>query len=108
MNNLNTFLTGLLLISTFTGLVTEAIKKILAEHNKRYHANTLAGVVSLILSAGLGLGYILLSELTFTPQVIVSFIALVSMSWLCAMIGYDKVVQTINQFNKTGKDDFDE
>ena len=108
MNNLNTFLTGLLAISTLTGLATEAVKKILTEHNKQYQANTLAGIVSLVLSTGFGFGYIAVGDLSITPQVVISFIALVFMSWLCAMIGYDKVIQTITQFKNTGKDDCDE
>ena len=108
MNNLQTFLMGLLITSTLTGLATEAVKNVLAEHNKRYHANTLAGAVALVLSVAIGIGYIAVTGATFTAQVVVSLIALVFMSWLCAMVGYDKVIQTISQINNTGKDDCDE
>lgn len=38
-----TFLLGALIVSTVTGLVTEALKKILIEHKWNHHANTLAG-----------------------------------------------------------------
>ena len=108
MINLQTFLMGLLITSTFTGLATEAAKKVLDEHNKRYHANTLAGTVALVLSIATGFGYIAVTETTITSQVAVSLIALVFMSWLCAMVGYDKVIQTISQIKTTGKDDCDE
>lgn len=106
MINLQIFLLGLLVVSTLTGLVTEAIKNILAEHDRPYHANTLAGIVALILSVAVGSGYVLFTGIGFSVQVIVSFIGLVFMSWLCAMVGYDKVMQAISQF-KTYKSEED-
>ena len=42
-----TFLLGALIVSTVTGLVTEAFKKVLIEHKWNYHANTLAGAVAI-------------------------------------------------------------
>ncbi len=98
MLSLEVFLLGLLITSTLTSLVTEAVKKILAEHNKTYRANTLVGVIALILSVAIGCGYIVLAGLEFTSAVIICLIAQVFMSWLCAMVGYDKVVQAIGQF----------
>lgn len=92
------FLIGLMFISTLTGLVTEAVKDILEEHNKTYKANTLAGLVSLILSVLVGIAYLILTNTTFTAQIIVYLVMMVFMSWLCAMVGYDKVVQAIGQF----------
>lgn len=103
MVNFEIFLFGLLITSTLTGLVTEAVKKVLAEHNINYRANTLAGIVALILSAAIGAGYVILSGSTFTTQVIVYMVAHVFMSWLCAMVGYDKVIQTISQFKTDSK-----
>ena len=108
MINLQTFLTGLLVISTLTGLATEAVKNILTEHNKKYQANTLAGIIALILSIAVGIGYVVVSGMSFTTQIVFTLIALVFMSWLCAMVGYDKVIQTITQIKNTGKDDSDE
>ena len=98
MISLQVFMLGVLITSTFTGLATEAIKTILTEHGKKYYANTLAGIVSLILSLAIGVGYTLISNIGFTTQVIVYLIALVFITWLCAMVGYDKVVQAISQF----------
>lgn len=99
--SLQVFFTGLMLTSTLTGLVTEAVKKILSECNKTYHANTLTGIVAAILSVAVSVGYILVTGIGFTTQTIIYAIALVFMSWLCAMVGYDKVAQTITQL-KTG------
>lgn len=106
MSNMQFFMTGLVVVSALIGLVTEAVKKILTEHNKPYHANTLAGTVSLVLSTVIGVCYVVATGATFTAQIAVSIITFVFMSWLCAMIGYDKVIQTITQF-KDAVDDTD-
>ena len=100
--NFEIFLFGLLITSTLTGLATEAVKTVLAERNVGYKANTLAGIVALIMSIAIGAAYIVLTETAFTSQIVVYMVAHVFMSWLCAMVGYDKVVQTISQF-KTSK-----
>lgn len=102
------FLLGLLFTSTLTVLVTEAVKKIFTEHNLLYRANTLAGGVAAILSAAICTGYVVVTGSGFTSQIIVSFIAQVFMSWLCAMVGYDKVIQAISQFKTSGKEDEEE
>ena len=104
MISLHVFMLGVLITSTMTGLATEAIKKILAEYSKNYYANTLAGIVSVILSIAIGIGYMMLSGISFSYQAIIYLVALVFISWLCAMVGYDKVVQAISQF-KTARVD---
>lgn len=98
MISVQIFMLGLLIVSTLTGLVTEAIKIILTEHGKTYYANTLAGVVATILSIVVAIGYILLNDIGFNAQSIVYTVALTLLSWLCSMVGYDKVIQTIRQF----------
>jgi biotin transporter BioY len=95
---LDTFLMGLLLASTLTGLCTEAIKTLLTEHNIKYYSNTLAGIVALVLSASLGICYLIITDTLVTAQITVYLVALTFMAWLCAMVGYDKVIQAIAQF----------
>lgn len=90
--NFEIFLSGLLIVSVFTSLVTEALKKIFVEHNVKYRANTLAGIVATVLSAISGVGYVVFCELSFTPQIIICIVGLIFMSWLCSMVGYDKVI----------------
>lgn len=102
MISFEVFLIGLLAVSTLTGLATEAIKLILAEHNVKYHSNTLSGIVALVLSVVVGICYIVFTGITFSAQIVVALVALVFGSWLCAMVGYDKVVQIITQFKKKG------
>lgn len=102
MINLETFLVGLMIISSLTGLVTEGVKKILVEHNVAYRANTLAGIVAILLTAITGVGYIFYTNVGFTAQSIVCICALTFMSWLCSMVGYDKVVEVFRK-SKTDK-----
>lgn len=101
MINFEIFLFGLLITSTLTSLATEALKKLFAEHNKSVPSNTLAGVVSLVLSIAIGVGYVIMTGSAFTTQIIMCIIAQVFMSWLCAMVGYDKVIQAVSQFKTT-------
>lgn len=98
------FLFGLLLVSAFTSLVTEAVKKLLQEHKVACGTNTLVAIVSAVLSTAVGIGYVFMAGMAFTAQVIVCIIALIFLSWLCAMVGYDKVIQIFTQFNKPGKE----
>lgn len=98
MVSIQVFLLGLLVVSTLAGLATEAIKKLFDEAGKLYRSNLLAGIVSAILSLGIGIAYILLSGIGFTTASTICLIALIFMSWLCAMLGYDKVIQAISQF----------
>ena len=100
MINFEEFLLGLMVVSTLTGLVTEAVKKILTEYNVNYRANTLAGIVATVLSAVVGVGYVIMMSMTFTAQIVVCIIALVFLSWLCAMVGYDKVVGQLKSTKK--------
>lgn len=104
MISLETFLFGLLLTSTLSSLATEAVKKVLSEHNAKYRANTLVGIVALVLSSAIGIGYAALTEMPITQQAVVCLVALIFMSWLCAMVGYDKVIQTLSQFKTDRKE----
>lgn len=98
MITIDLFLIALMAISTLTGLVTEAVKKILAECKVDYRANTVAGIVAAVLSIGVGVCYVIFNGMAFTAQIVVCIIALVFMSWLSAMVGYDKVIEL---FKKT-------
>lgn len=98
--NIETALMLLLIVATMTGLVTEAVKKVLQEGNVSYKPNILAGLVAVALSVGVGAAYMVLTETTLNAQMAVYLIALVFLSWLSSMVGYDKVIQTISQMKK--------
>lgn len=100
MMSLEVFLLGLLIVSTLTGLFTEGIKKWLDERGKKYYSNALAGYVAIGLSIAVGIAYIILVGAALNAQTAVYLIALILLSWLCAMVGYDKVMQAIAQFKR--------
>lgn len=107
---LSVFLMLLLVVSTFTGLATEAVKKWLQEKGREYRANALAGYVAAALSVAAGAAYVILAGAMVNAQMAVYLIALVFLSWLAAMVGYDKVIQAVSQFKayragEDGKDD---
>lgn len=98
--SLEFFLFLLMLTSIMTGLFTEGIKKLLDEAGKSYKSNILAGAVATVLSIAVGAGYIILMDTQLNDKMAVILIALVLLSWLSAMIGYDKVMQAISQIKK--------
>lgn len=90
------FLILLLAVSIFTGLTVEAIKKFVGEKYKA-SSNVVAGVTAIVIGAVMGISYCILIEIAITSQLIIILIALVFLSWLCSMVGYDKVMQAITQ-----------
>lgn len=97
---LQTFLLGLMIASTLTALLTEALKKVFQERKITYYPNALAGYSAVGLSVAVGIAYIVLTDLMLNAEMAVYLIALIFLSWLSAMVGYDKVVQAIAQFKK--------
>jgi hypothetical protein len=104
MINFEIFLIGVTIVSSFTGLVTEAVKKTLKELKVKYYSNTLAGIVAAVLAIGLGTGYVILSGIGFSASTVIAIIGLAIAGWLVSMVGYDKFMQAIGQFKTNGKD----
>ena len=105
MMNFETFLLLLMIVSVLTGLVTEGIKKLLDEAKKPYRATLLAGAVAVFLSIAVDTGYMILTETLMNEKMAVILIALVLLSWLCAMVGYDKVIQSLGQIKLPNKNE---
>jgi len=88
---------ALVAIAVFTSLTVEGIKKILDELGKKYSANILAAIVAVVLTIAASAGYIIYTSTPLTPQVFVEAVAMTFLAFLCATVGYDKVVQAIKQ-----------
>lgn len=97
-----TFMSLLFTVSVVNGLVTEAVKKCLDAFEKKYSSNVLAGVVAVIIGGFMCYGHAMFSSAEVNQLLILSYVAFVVMSWVCAMVGYDKVVQAVKQI--TGSD----
>lgn len=97
MVSIQVFMMGLLAVSVFTTLTTQAIKKLVREFHGKVYTNTLASVVAVVLAAALGIAYGVVKEISFDAPYIVSMVALAFLGWICATNGYDKVKQAIKQ-----------
>ena len=89
------FLLVLMVCSTVTTLTVEATKIMLGERKASY--NLIAAIESIIIAGAVSAGYIILKEVAITPKVVVLIVALILFSWLCSMLGFDKVKQMILQ-----------
>ncbi len=96
---MNTFIiSALAIVSALVTLTVQGIKKILDEQGKPYKSNLLAAIVAIVLSVACVVGYVLYNGIPFTVQIVVMAVAFAFLSWLCAMVGYDKVAQLFKQF----------
>lgn len=91
------FLFLMLVVSVLTGLFVEAIKKVLDSVGMKCNANLISGVVATVLAVCIDTGYIIMTDAAMNSKMAVMLIALVLLSWLCAMVGYDKVMQAVTQ-----------
>ena len=90
----------LTITATFTSLTTQAVKKVLDEKAIKYSSNILAGIVSIVLSLSASTGYLIMKDIAFNPKVAVMSLSFVALNWLCATVGYDKVIQAIKQIKE--------
>lgn len=91
------FSVALVLVAVITSLVVEAIKSVLDDFGAKCKPNVLAMIVSFFVSIVVIEGYLLYTGTPITPQIIVVGVALIILSFLCATLGYDKVIQTLKQ-----------
>lgn len=97
--NIDMFLMLLFAFSMISGLFTEGIKKLLSD-KANFSYNLIALCVALIVGVvGTGV-YYQLNNIPFETNNVIYMILLGLASGLCSMLGYDKVVQTIEQFRK--------
>lgn len=95
--NTTLFITLLTIFSTITSICTEGCKKILNEVKIAYSSNVLAFVIACIVGIG-GTGiYYIIDSIEFNTINIVFMCLMGLATSFGAMVGYDKVVQTIKQ-----------
>lgn len=93
-------ITGIAVISILTTLTVEALKKTFDEADIKYSSNILAAVVAVILSVTVSAGYIIFNDIEWTAQVVITIIAMAFLSFLGATVGWDKVMQAIEQIKR--------
>lgn len=91
-------ISALALISVLTSLTVEALKKLLGD--AKYSSNLLAAIVSVVLSIAVCLGYLIYTGTAFTAQTAVIIVAMIFLSFLASMVGFDKIRQLLEQLKR--------
>ena len=101
--SISLFITLLTAFSTVTSVVTEGAKKLFNKESIIYSSNILVFVIACIVGIG-GTGiYYILDSIEFTTINIVCMILMGVATSIGSMVGYDKVIQTINQLKTLKK-----
>lgn len=95
------FLALLLILSSANALLTQAVKKFLDGYEFKYSSNVVALIDSIIVGAVGTYVYYLLDNIPFDGQHIMFLILLTIATWISSMIGYDKILQLMNQIKDT-------
>lgn len=90
------FLILLTSLSAVSSLITEGLKKAL--HGCKYNPNILVAIVSIVTGCGGTAIYYIYNGFIFTDMLVITMILMAIAVWLIAMVGYDKVIQTIKLF----------
>lgn len=94
--------TALLTVSLLTNLTVEGIKKLLNNTSLKYSPNLLAAVTSMAIALAVSVSYMVMTDVIFDLKIGVEIAVLMYLSFLTSTVGYDKVVQMINQINMKG------
>jgi len=88
---------GIAIVSGFTGLIVQGIKKILKDVNKTFPKNILVLIVSVIFTILLSVGYAIVFNIPFSASYVVLTVVVMIFGWLGSMFGFDKIKQTWQQ-----------
>ena len=91
------FLILLTILSIITSLVTEGVKKLFDTLKFKYASNIVVLFVSIFVGGIGNIIFYLFNDIAWTTLNIICIFLMVCANWLCAMLGYDKVMQAIAQ-----------
>lgn len=94
------FITLLTSFAAATGLITEFVKKLLAEKKIDFSSNLLASIVGAVVGIGGTAIYYVFGQVEFTGINILAMILMGIAVAVGSMVGYDKIKQLIEQFGK--------
>lgn len=94
---LTLFLALIVVLAVAVSLITEAVKKLLDEAGVKYSSNIVVLIVALLVGAGGTALVYLFFSIPFTPPNIVCIVLMAVAVWVGSMVGYDKVIQMIEQ-----------
>ena len=88
---------GIAIVSGFTGLIVQGIKKILKDLGKTFPKNILVSIVSAVFTILLSVGYAVIFNVPFSASYVVWTVVVMIFGWLGSMFGFDKIKQTWQQ-----------
>lgn len=94
------FLILLSIFAIITSLFTEGIKHILDSLKVNYASNIVVLIVSIVVGGGGTVLFYLFNDIAWTTINIISIFLMCAANWLGSMIGYDKIMQAIEQIMK--------
>lgn len=98
------FITILTMGGLITALLTEAIKKMYANMNKDYSANIIALVNAIVVGCGGTAVVYMLMDIPWTVNNVICMILMTVAVWISSMLGFDKVLQTVQQIANLNKE----
>jgi len=98
------FITILTIGGALTALITEAIKKVYANMNKQYSPNIIALVNAIVVGGGGTAVVYMLNGIDWSVNNIICLVLMAIAVWISSMLGFDKVLQTVNQIAKLNVD----
>lgn len=98
------FITILTIGGMVTALLTEAIKKMYANMKKEYSANIIALVNAIVVGCGGTAVVYMLMDIPWTVNNIICMVLMTVAVWVASMLGFDKVLQTVNQIASLNKE----
>ena len=97
------FMALIVVLALAVSLLTEAVKKFFEGTPVTYSSNLIVLLVSIIVGiGGTAMAYVSL-DIPFTPPNIVCMILMAVAVWVGSMLGYDKVLQMVEQIKNIKK-----
>ena len=97
------FMALIVVLAIAVSLLTEAVKKFFEGTKVTYSSNVVVLIVSIIVGiGGTAMAYISLG-IAFTPPNIVCMVLMAVAVWVGSMLGYDKVLQMVEQIKHIKK-----
>lgn len=91
------FITVLTLGSMASGLLTEAIKKAYENAEREYSPNVIALVDAIVIGMGGTACMYMLLGISWNVNNVICMVLMSLAVWVASMIGYDKVIQMLQQ-----------
>ena len=97
------FMALIVVLAIAVSLLTEAVKKFFEGTKVTYSSNVVVLIISIIVGiGGTAMAYIFLG-IAFTPPNIVCMVLMAVAVWVGSMLGYDKVLQMVEQIKNIKK-----